>query len=471
MAFEPTVHELTLTESSIQGLYVVSLPVHGDSRGWFKENWQKEKMTAIGLPDFGPVQNNISFNAETGVTRGLHAEPWDKYISVGSGSVYGAWCDLREGSATFGKTFTTIIDPSKAIYVPRGVANGFQALEDNTVYTYLVNDHWSADAQYANVSIFDESLTLDWPIPLETAIVSEKDMTHPLLVDAATIAPKKLLVLGANGQLGRALRRVFPEAEYADRSELDITADISTARRWKEYGTIINAAAYTAVDAAETPEGRKAAWRINASAVAQLAALATEHRMTLIHISSDYVFDGEAPDHGEDETVSPLSVYGASKAAGDCAAVTTPRHYILRTSWVIGEGANFVQTMKNLAERGISPQVVDDQIGRLTFTTTLADGIHHLLRTDAPFGTYNLTNSGDSASWATIAKEVYRLAGYDPASVSGVSTDVYFKDKPTPVAPRPRKSTLCLEKIQATGFKPEDWRDELAKYLTDDASQ
>lgn len=85
---------LEITPTNIPGLLVVDLPVHGDSRGWFKENWQREKMLALGLPDFDPVQNNISFNAERGVTRGIHAEPWDKYISVGAGRIFGAWVDL-----------------------------------------------------------------------------------------------------------------------------------------------------------------------------------------------------------------------------------------------------------------------------------------------------------------------------------------------------------------------------------------
>jgi dTDP-4-dehydrorhamnose 3,5-epimerase len=97
--------ELKFQTTTIPGLLIADLPVHGDSRGWFKENWQREKMTSLGLPDFGPVQNNISFNAEKGVTRGIHAEPWDKYISVGSGRIFGAWVDLREGDS-FGAVFT-----------------------------------------------------------------------------------------------------------------------------------------------------------------------------------------------------------------------------------------------------------------------------------------------------------------------------------------------------------------------------
>lgn len=89
--------DLRVEETNVPGLLVFDLPVHGDNRGWFKENWQRAKMTELGLPDFGPVQNNISFNAKKGVTRGIHAEPWDKYISIATGSVFGAWVDLRPG--------------------------------------------------------------------------------------------------------------------------------------------------------------------------------------------------------------------------------------------------------------------------------------------------------------------------------------------------------------------------------------
>lgn len=457
--------QLAAHETPIDGLVVYDLPVHGDARGWFKENWQHEKMTTVGLPDFGPVQNNISFNAERGVTRGLHAEPWDKFVSIGAGSVYGAWCDLREGSPTYGKAFTVTLDPSKAIYVPRGVANGFQALEDNTVYMYLVNDHWSADAQYANVSIFDESLNLNWPIPLDQAIISDKDKAHPKLVDAAPIPPKKVLIVGAGGQLGKALQVLYPTAECADRTTLDIASpDLATARRWRDYDAIINAAAYTAVDQAETPDGRRAAWEVNATAVANLAHVAASHNITLVHISSDYVFDGAISEHDEDEPFSPLGVYGQSKAAGDIAARATPRHYIVRTSWVIGDGNNFVRTMASLAEKGITPSVVDDQIGRLTFTSDLAAGIKHLLDTKAPYGTYNLSNDGEPVSWATIAKEVYELSGKSQEAVTPVTTAEYYNGKEG-TAPRPLQSALKLDKIKATGFTPRNWREALREYL------
>ncbi len=181
MSFNPSnYNELVVSETSIPGFFVVKLPVHGDNRGWFKENYQKEKMESLGLPEFHVVQNNISFNDKRGVTRGLHAEPWDKFISVATGSVFGAWVDLRKGQS-FGTTFSIEINPGVAVFVPRGVANGYQTLEDNVAYTYLVNAHWSSEAKYTFVNLFDSAIDISWPIPVEEAVISEKDASHPLL--------------------------------------------------------------------------------------------------------------------------------------------------------------------------------------------------------------------------------------------------------------------------------------------------
>ena len=123
--------ELNVRATDIPGLLVIDLPVHGDNRGWFKENWQREKMRAAGLPDFDPVQNNISFNTSVGTTRGIHAEPWDKYVSVASGRIFGAWVDLRAGES-FGRVVTVELGPDTAIFVPRGVGNAFQTLQEIT---------------------------------------------------------------------------------------------------------------------------------------------------------------------------------------------------------------------------------------------------------------------------------------------------------------------------------------------------
>ncbi len=173
---------LKVQEASIPGFYVVDLVLHGDKRGWFKENYQKEKMEALGLPSFEVVQNNFSYNQEKGVTRGLHAEPWEKFISLATGKVFGAWVDLRAGES-FGKVFTMEITPDKAVFVPRGVANGYQTLEENITYIYLVNAHWSPDAKYSSVNLFDPALGINWPIGKEEVTVSEKDTLNPMLGD------------------------------------------------------------------------------------------------------------------------------------------------------------------------------------------------------------------------------------------------------------------------------------------------
>lgn len=458
------------TKTPIRGVLLFDLPVHGDNRGWFKENWQREKMMASGLPDFRPIQNNISYNESAGTTRGIHAEPWDKFISVATGSVFGVWVDLREG-ASFGKVFTAVLDASKAIFVPRGVGNAFQTLTDGTVYTYLVNDHWSADSQirYVYLNLADPALHILWPIPLDQAELSIKDREHPFLSDLAPMQPRRLLILGANGQLGLALRKIYdgdPTVDFSGRAELDLANSEPFAKtNFAAYHTIINAAAYTSVDLAETPTGRAEAWAVNASAVAVLARKCTAHRITLVHISSDYVFDGTTALHVENEHFSPLGTYGQSKAAGDAAVSTVPTHYIVRTSWLVGEGSNFVSTMASLAERGISPSVVKDQFGRLSFTQDIAAAIWHLLSSSAPHGTYNVSNSGPIQSWADIAADIYEILGLPRQSVLGITTAEYSDGKD--LARRPEQSGLDLRKIQATKFMPAPADQRLREFLSE----
>ncbi len=442
--------ELAVRGTEMPGLWIVDMPVHGDNRGWFKENWQREKMAAHGLPDFEPVQNNVSFNAYRGATRGIHAEPWDKLISIVSGRAFCAWVDLREGE-TFGRVATLEVGVDQAVFVPKGVGNSYQALEDGTIYSYLVNEHWSPEASYTFVNLADETLGIEWPIALSDAELSEKDRRHPPLADVTPFAADEValpevdsprtLVIGAGGQLGRALVERLPRATAWDVAELDITDPGAVwAVNWSQFDTIINAAAYTAVDAAETPEGRRAAWLANAHAPAHLAKAAVAHDLTLVHVSSDYVFDGERETHGVDEPFAPLGVYGQSKAAGDVAVSVVPKHYIVRTSWVIGDGANFIRTMQSLAEKGVDPAVVDDQVGRLTYTSDLADGIITLLRQHAPYGTVNVTSGGEPRSWFEIARQAFADVGHDPQRVSPTSTEEYGRGKQ--LAPRPRFSTL-----------------------------
>lgn len=457
--------DVRVRPTEIDGLLIVDLDVHDDERGWFKENWQRASMTALGLPDFTPVQQNLSHNHGAGVTRGFHAEPWDKLVSVATGRVFGAWVDLRDGPG-FGRLVTVEIGPGTAVFVPRGVGNAYQAIEPGTTYSYLVNEHWSATSRdrYTFVNVADPTIACPWPIPLAGAILSDADRRHPLLSEVTPVCRSaRTLVVGGTGQLGQALRATIPEAEFLTRIDLDITSDESVAAfDFDHVGVIINAAAWTAVDTAETPLGRIGCWQTNVDGTRRLVEVSRACRATLVQVSSDYVFDGTQEVHDEDEPFSPLSVYGASKAAGDALAATWERHYIVRTSWLIGDGPNFVRTMTGLARKGADPLVVNDQFGRLTFADTLAEAIQHLIHVRAEFGTYNVTNTGPPQSWFDIATEVFTTLGAQ-GTVHPIATATYNRGRM--YAPRPKHSTLNLTKLTSTGYSPEDVRRRLYTYV------
>jgi dTDP-4-dehydrorhamnose 3,5-epimerase len=177
--------ELRVEQTSIPGLLHVDLVLHRDGRGWFKENFQRAKLEALGFPPFEIVQSNVSYNAEVGVTRGIHAEPWDKFISLANGRAFAAIVDLRAGES-FGRVETFELHPGNAIFVPRGCGNSYQTLTPDVVYSYLVNEHWTPDAQYTLIQAFDPALGIEWPIAEDKAIRSDKDRAHPPL---AAVAP------------------------------------------------------------------------------------------------------------------------------------------------------------------------------------------------------------------------------------------------------------------------------------------
>lgn len=177
--------EFTAHTTDIPGLLIFDVTYVGDERGYFQEKYQKAKLVAAGFPEsFNVVQNSLSYNKEAGVTRGFHAEPWDKYISVVTGKVFCAYVDLRKGDS-FGKVVTTTLDANKTVFLPQGVANSFQTLEPDTYYLYSVNQHWSADNydKYCFVNLADPDVNVQWPIKLDGAILSDRDKNHPLLKD------------------------------------------------------------------------------------------------------------------------------------------------------------------------------------------------------------------------------------------------------------------------------------------------
>ena len=176
--------EFTPQKTEIPGLIIFDVTSIGDDRGWFQEKYQRAKLVEAGVPaDFTVVQTNISYNKESGVIRGFHAEPWDKYISVVSGKVFCAYVDLRKGDS-FGKKVTVELNHNKAVFAPSGVANAFQTLEE-VYYIYSVNDHWSQENydKYTFVNLADPDIGIDWPIPLDASTMSDRDRNHPMLKD------------------------------------------------------------------------------------------------------------------------------------------------------------------------------------------------------------------------------------------------------------------------------------------------
>ena len=181
--------EITGRSTQIPGLLAFDLTYVGDERGYFQEKYQRAKLVQAGMPaDFQVVQTSLAYNKHAGATRGFHAEPWDKYVSLVTGKGFAAFVDLRAGD-DFGKLVTLELTPTTAAFVPRGVANAFQATEADTYYVYNVNAHWSADNydQYCFASLFDPALSAPWPIPLEEALVGDRDRRHPPLADVTPL--------------------------------------------------------------------------------------------------------------------------------------------------------------------------------------------------------------------------------------------------------------------------------------------
>lgn len=260
----------------------------------------------------------------------------------------------------------------------------------------------------------------------------------------------KVLVTGGLGQVGRELAALaWPDGatvEALDRDRLDITDAAAVGRAIAEggYGAVINCAAYTAVDRAESEVG--AAWRLNALAPALLAEATAKANIPLVQVSTDYVFDGAAPEpYAPDAPIDPVSVYGASKAAGELAVRTAnPRHAIVRTAWVVSpHGANFVKTMLRLAAERDGLKVVDDQRGAPTIAADLAAALAtvavRLASGDGASGTYHCTNGGET-TWCGFARAIVAgsaARGGRLVPVEGIPTSAY----PTP-ARRPANSVL-----------------------------
>ncbi|MGI8536444.1 MAG: dTDP-4-dehydrorhamnose reductase [Mycobacteriales bacterium] len=290
-----------------------------------------------------------------------------------------------------------------------------------------------------------------------------------------------LLVPGAGGQLATDLldlvrfeRNAFARA--LTRADLDVTdpfavkdlvgtwARLLRADDPAHELVVVNAAGYTAVDAAETDE--QAAYCVNATGPALLAQACAVAGARLIHLSTDYVFAGDrlaGPPYDVDDETGPRSAYGRTKLAGEQAVreLHPDGGYVVRTAWLYGEtGSNFVRTMTRLEQERQTLSVVDDQRGSPTWSRDLAAGLLALARSPAPAGTYHCTNAGDT-TWHGLAQAVFSELGADPARVLPTTTDAF----PRP-APRPAYGVLSPRSWHAAGLPPlPHWRDALGSYF------
>lgn len=281
----------------------------------------------------------------------------------------------------------------------------------------------------------------------------------------------RLLVAGAGGMVGWELGQRAAGAGFEcvalDRSQLDVTdsAAVADAVRRSRPDIVINATGYTAVDAAES--NRDAAMLVNAHGAGNLARSAAKSGAGVVQISTDYVFDGAASaPYPVDQPPHPIGAYGESKLAGEeQVREATGRFAIVRTSWVFSHrGRNFVRTMLRLASGGQSVRVVNDQVGRPTGAGDLADAIlivaAAMRENPGMSGTWHFANAGGT-TWYDFAREIFKLAGRDPASVSAVSTKDY-----SAAARRPAYSVLDTTSFEETfGAQPRPWRDALRETL------
>lgn len=276
---------------------------------------------------------------------------------------------------------------------------------------------------------------------------------------------KKLIVTGADGQLGRAINMQYAgNTEYelinTDVGELDIT-DIDSVMKFvrgvQPYA-IINCAAYTAVEACEKEEDL--AFRINAIGARNLSIASGETGAKLMHVSTDYVFDGNGTrPYRETDPTGPQGAYGRTKLAGEMFVKEfSDRHFILRTAWLYGDGKNFVKTMLRLSETNDKVRVVRDQVGSPTSAAQLASAVAYLLPTEN-YGLFHATCEGD-CSWAQFTEEIFRLAGKKTA-VEAITSEEYGA-----AVKRPAYSILDNYMFRmTTDFKFADWHDAIAAYL------
>jgi dTDP-4-dehydrorhamnose reductase len=270
-----------------------------------------------------------------------------------------------------------------------------------------------------------------------------------------------VLVTGAGGQVGLALREHLPGARFLSRAELDVCDAAQVRRALSGADVVVHLAALTDVDRCERDPAL--AHAVNAEGTRHVVE-AVPDTARVIYVSTDYVFDGcSERAYEEGDAVGPINVYGRSKLAGEGFVAGLPRSLIVRTSWVFGEGRNFVRSIVAAARAGRALRVVDDQRGRPTAAADLARALAHLVAVPRS-GVLHVSGDGPPATWADVADRAVRSAGLD-VGVARIDTAAYVRDASGTIAPRPANSTLSIERARAAGVPLADWRRSLDLYV------
>ncbi len=477
---------MNITKTKFEGLFVIEPKVWGDDRGYFFESFKKESMEEVGV-DIDWIQDNEAFS-EKGVLRGLHYQlppaAQTKLVRVAQGEVLDIVVDIRPSSKTYGKSFSIVLSGSnkKQLLVPKGFAHGYVVLSDTALFLYKVDNPYSKEME-AGIKYDDATLNIDWKLPSSELILSDKDKEQPSFGNHKTYEIKtadsndkrtKIMITGANGQLGRSFRKIAKgfnhyKFHFYTSKQLDITNGKAVNDEVENIRpqVLINCAAYTKVDDAEDHE--EANWNVNVIATHNIARICKKHDVLLFHYSSDYVYHSlEGKKLNELAPTTPQGKYAAAKLRSEeVIDASSPRAIIMRTSWVYSEfGHNFLKTMLKLAESRSKLKVVNDQIGAPTYATDIAVTsmkiIEQIQSKKVSLSKPEILNyAGDGeTSWYDFAAFIFMTAGIK-IKLKGIPS----KDYPTKAA-RPKWSVLDMELIKSTyGIEPKFWKESVKDCL------
>ncbi len=480
-------NKIEIRTTKLQDSYEIIIINHGDRRGGFEEYFKDSNYA--GIPFNGVRQCNRSYSKKD-VFRGFHYQMDNnqaKIVEVLEGSALAIIIDIREGSPTYGQYEIHLLSPEKKnqLFVPHGFANGFIALEDNTVYQYLCDDVYNPLSE-GGIIYNDPDIGIDWDAikkeyGIEELILSDKDQKHPTLKETKfkfyygekPENVKKYLITGFNGQLGYDVKRELisrgvPEENIlaTDIDTMDITkkADVIHTVNSFKPDVIFHCAAWTNVDGAE--KDMMGCCNANVIGTRNIVDASLIVDAKIIYLSTDYVFDGEKTGlYNEQDAPNPKNIYGLTKYLGELEVSRNPKHFISRISWVFGiNGKNFVKSMVNTSQKRLEEgldyiNVVDDQIGSPTYTVHLAKTLADMANA-TNYGTYHVTNKG-YCSWAEFAEKIFEVFGID-IKVNRVTTEEFFKGKEHAV--RPENSCFDETKAITSGYSLPTIEEALKEY-------